>query len=334
MIHLVNGDVVGSKLGNLPGEVLVWREMYDFGPLSHDISNENWISRRAHFFEKKVAIPAALFIQKCEYQNRLLSEIPRESEIVLWFEHDRYDQTMLMYLLNELSKKEFMNLSMVTINDYEGIDPFYGLGQLSSKQLEGLFYQKKQPITDKQMKEAISGWKAYTSKSPTEIEKWMASSEQKLPYLKQALQSHLSYFPSVHTGLNEVETFVINYLDINTCTFVELFQAITQQRINDGMSDLYFAAMLKELMSGLYPLLEGDYPLPNFQNPEPIAKLRLTSKGLVVLNGQKNHFEYVERDWWIGGVNVKEDHWFWDGNKLIKCPKSRSESRKGKIKPV
>jgi Domain of unknown function (DUF1835) len=64
----------------------------------------------------------------CEDQNRFLSEITRETEIVLWFEHDRYDQTMLMYLLTELSKKEFMNLSMVTINEYEGVELFYGLG--------------------------------------------------------------------------------------------------------------------------------------------------------------------------------------------------------------
>jgi hypothetical protein len=315
MIHIVNGEVVGSKIGNLPGDVLVWREMYDFGPLSKDLSDKNWLNRRANFFEKKLAIPTELFIQNCTRQNRYLSEIPRETEIVLWFEHDRYDQTMLMYLLNELSKKQFKNLSMVTINEYEGEDFFYGLGQLSSQQLEVLFYKENQIITEEQMQEAITGWKAYTSEDPTEIEKWIASSKQKLPFLKKALQSHLSYFPSVHTGLNELETLVINYLDRDTCSFPDLFQAITQKRINDGISDLYFASMLNELMNGPYPLLESDYPLPNFQNPEPKAMLRLTSNRL---DKQKDRFKLVKRDWWIGGVSVKEDNWFWDGNKLIK----------------
>ncbi|MEH7074450.1 DUF1835 domain-containing protein [Neobacillus drentensis] len=318
MIHLVNGDVVGSKLGNLPGEVLVWREMYDFGPLSADISHINWISCRAAFFERKLAIPASLFIQNCVDQNQLLSEIPRETEIVLWFEHDRYDQTMLMYVLNELSKKECENLSMVTINEYEGIDSFYGLGQLSSQHLEGLFYKNKQPITDEQIKEAVSGWKAYTSKNPNDIEIWIASSKQELPFLKQALQSHLRYFPSVHTGLNEVEALVLKYLNTNTCPFVELFQAITVQKINDGIGDLYFAAMLNELMTGPSPLLEADGPLPSFQNPEPKARLKLTSYGLDVLNGQKYQIVAVEHDWWLGGVNFKEDYWFWNRNKLKK----------------
>ncbi|QIZ09425.1 DUF1835 domain-containing protein [Priestia megaterium] len=318
MIHIVNGDVVGSKLGNLPGDVLVWREMYDFGPLSEDISEENWIHRRASFFEKKLAIPAKLFSRNCKDQNRFLDELPRKKEIVLWFEHDRYDQTMLMYLLNELSKKEYMNLWLVTIDEYEGVEPFYGLGQLSSQQLEGLYYQKKQLVTDEQIIEAITGWRAYTSKNPIDIEKWMASSKEKLPFLKQAFQSHLSFFPSVHTGLNKVETLVLNYLDNNTCSFGELFQSISMQRINDGISDLYFAAMLNELMNGPYPLLECDYPLPNYQNPEPNSKLRLTSHGLDVLSGQKVHCEFVECDWWIGGVFQKENKWFWYGNKLIK----------------
>ena len=42
---------------------------------------------------------------------------------------------MLMYLLTELSSKGFEKLSMISINQYPGIDPFYGLGQLSSEQL-------------------------------------------------------------------------------------------------------------------------------------------------------------------------------------------------------
>jgi hypothetical protein len=184
--------------------------------------------------------------------------------------------------------------------------------------LEELYNQKKQPISDEQIKEAITCWRAYTSENPTEIEKWMASSNQKLPFLKQALQSHLSYFPSIHTGLNLVEILVINYLEKYPCSFTELFQYISLQRINDGISDLYFASILNEMMNGLYPLLECDYPLPNYHNPEPKSKLRLTSNGLDVLNGQKNHFEFVDRDWWIGGVYQKENKWFWDGNNLIK----------------
>ncbi|MCM2532239.1 DUF1835 domain-containing protein [Neobacillus pocheonensis] len=269
------------------------------------------------FFDEKVGIPASLFIKTSGEQSRFLDEIPRETEIVLWFEHDRYDQTMLMYLLNELSRKEFKNLSMVTINEYPGIEPFYGLGQLSSQQLEELFYHKKQSISKEKMNEAILAWKAYISTNPTDIEKWIATSKERVPFLKQALQSHLSYFPSVKTGLNEVETFVLEYMYDYTCPFTELFHVVSKLRISDGLSDLHFAAILNELMNGPYPLLESDRPLPNYQSPEPHAKLKLTFFGLEVLKEQRDFFEKEKSDWWVGGVNLKNNKWYWDGKRLI-----------------
>lgn len=317
MIHIVNGNVVGSKIGNLTGDVLVWRDMYDFGPLAANISQEELISLRAQFFDEKVGIPASLFVNNCVEQNRYLDEIHRDTEIVLWFEHDRYDQTMLMYLLNELSNKEFNNISMVTINEYPGIETFYGLGQLSSQQLEDLFYQKKQSISEIHINEAILAWMAYTSKDPTDIEKWISTSEENLPFLKEALKSHLTYFPSIKTGLNAVETIVFAYLNENTCPFMELFHFISKQRTIDGLSDLHFAAILNELTNGPNPLLENDRPLPNYKNPDTLAQLKLTSIGLEVLKEQRTCFELGVRDWWLGGAYLKNNEWYRDDKGLI-----------------
>jgi hypothetical protein len=271
------------------------------GPLSFDCTKEKWIERRALFFENKLAIPNSFFINNCEEQHRNLENISRDIEIVLWFEHDRYDQTMLMHLLYELSQNEFTNISMVTIDRYPGITPFYGLGQLSSQQLEELFIKKKQPIMPDQIEEAISGWKAYTSQNPKDIEKWLATTKQKLPFLKRALQTHLSYFPSFQTGFNEVELLIINFLHDQPCSFWELFRYIRERRPNDGLSDFHLAALLTELMTGPSPLIESDQPLPNFQNPK-------TNPNLQLLNGKKK----FESDWWVGGVNLKNNQWFLD----------------------
>lgn len=281
------------------------------------ITQREWIERRARFFEKKLGIPKDDFIKNAEEQNRSLDALPRDSEIVLWFEHDRFDQTMLMYLLNELSLKGFHQLSMVTINQYPGIENFYGLGQLTSQQLEGLFYTNKQPISQEQLDEAVTCWKAYTSNDPTDIEKWIASTSEKLPFLKQAMQSHLSNFPSLQTGLNEVESLALRYIQDKTCSFSDIYDYISKQRMNDSPSDWYFSAILTELKKGPYPLLESDVPLPNFLYPEPNAKLSLTKYGMDVLNGKINRFDLVESDWWLGGVFLKENHWYWDGQRLI-----------------
>jgi hypothetical protein len=177
MIHIVNGDVVGKKLLNhLDGDIIVWREMYDFGPLT-DGCTKDLIKRRAIFFEEKVGIPSSIFIANCKRQNRLLNDLPRKTPITLWFEHDRYDQTMLIYLLKELSRKGFSQLSMVTLNKYPGIEPFFGLGQLTTPQLIELFHNSNQAISDEQVQEATTGWTAYSSTNPCDIVKWIAASK-------------------------------------------------------------------------------------------------------------------------------------------------------------
>jgi hypothetical protein len=317
MIHLVNGDVVGEKLGSLEGEVLVWREMYDFGPLQFDM-NDEIVSARAQYLEEKLGISASLFLENCEKQMETLKLVPRSTEVTLWFEHDRYDQTMLIYLLNELSKKGFENISMVSINQYPGVEPFYGLGQLTSEQLAGLFHQQKQQVTKEQINEAISAWRAYTSKNPQELEQWLMKTEEHLPFLKQALQTHLRYFPSKKNGLNEVEYLALDFINAHNCSFPKVFQYITEQRINDGLSDLHFAAMLNQLMEGDFPLLMSDGDMPSFTAPNPKATITVTSFGLDVLEGESDRFEHIEIDWWLGGVHLLEDQWRWDKTGLEK----------------
>ncbi|WP_181444431.1 hypothetical protein [Bacillus sp. 03113] len=48
---------------------------------------------------------------------------------------------MLIFLLTVLSEKGFSRLHMVSIDRYEGIECFHGLGQLTSEQLI-LLYQE------------------------------------------------------------------------------------------------------------------------------------------------------------------------------------------------
>ncbi len=317
MIHIVNGDSLANKMKNFDGMVMPWREMYDFGPLMKDESQEKILMKRSLFFEEKIGIPPSIFIENSRKQNQWLDHLPRSSEIILWFEHDRYDQTMLMYLLYELSAKEFENVSMVTINQYPGIEPFFGLGQLSIHQLEELLHTARRSITKEQICEAIDGWNAYTSANPIEIEKWITSSKGHLPFLRNALETHLSYFPSVQNGLNEVENLVFHFINERVCPFTDIFQYISEHRLNDGLGDTHFAAIINQLILGENPLLQSDVPLPNFKHPIPKANLSLSSFGLEVLNGKNDRFDFVGIDWWLGGVHLKYDQWRWNQHHLI-----------------
>ena len=63
MLHIVNGDVVGRKIKDIAGDIIVWREMYDFGPLMLHVSKEELIKKRAAFFEGKLNIPSSCLLR-------------------------------------------------------------------------------------------------------------------------------------------------------------------------------------------------------------------------------------------------------------------------------
>jgi len=302
LIHIVNGDVVGRKLIHLE-KVIVWREMYDFGPFNLMWSNEELYQHRASFFEKKMKIPYSFFVMNCRDQYNQLKELSPKEEVVLWFEHDRYDQIMMIYLINELTLLGFQDISLVSIDQYPGIEPFHGLGQLTTKQLMDLL-PHKQAVTTKQIEEAIRVWEAYQSNNPEELEKWIQHQKHELPFLKQAMLAHLSYLPSSENGLNEVEHIALSIMSEGKVQFSHLFNKVSRSRLNDGLSDFYFAALLNELIVGNYPLITADSNLPNYEIPISTAMLEITQNGLDVLKGKTSRFDCIGMDWWIGGVHI------------------------------
>jgi hypothetical protein len=193
---------------------------------------------------------------------------------------------------------------MVSVNSYPSISPFYGLGQLNFEQLTKLFNQRVK-ITSNQVKEAVSGWNAYTSSTPEEIKNWITDEQHELPFLLETFIRHESYFPSALTGLNEIELLALNTIAKKTCSFRDLYKSISPLLINDGLSDLHIAALLNELSKGENALLVIDGPLPAFENNHLDPNLTITPNGENVLEGKANRLDLIGIDWWVGGVHLK-----------------------------
>lgn len=297
MIHIVNGDVVGKRL-NVEGEVIIWREMYDWGPLSHEWGITDFIGRRAAFFEEKIELPSSIFIKNSKSQLETLQQIQAQEEVVLWFEHDFYDQTMLMYVLNELQNRG-ANLFMVTLDSHPEVEPFLGMGQLSSEQLTELEKTKKR-VTPEQVQEAVEGWRAYTSAHLSTTEKWIRESPHPLPYLKDAMIAHLDSIPCSDKGLSYVEEWVLNDLKGQMRPFYELLSSLQSQRRYDGLSDFRLSYILRQLGS----LIEVEGSLPNFQEPEQNPCLTLSENGKHVLNGKVRRMDLIGLDTWVGGARL------------------------------
>lgn len=320
MLHIVNGDSVGDKLkqGGIEGEVLVWREIYTEGPVFIRPEQPENSLARGRFLEQKLGIPLKEWLDGAEALRRQLEELGHHSEIVLWFEHDLFDQTMLCRLLHGLAAQNLghTKLQLLSIGEYPGIEPFHGLGQLSAGQLISLAGNWK-PVTAEQLLLGKRAWEAYTEESPQAILELLREDTSALPFLHEAFKFHLARFPSVRNGLGIVEQTTLELLLTGVNQPLPLFRQTSDKLCLLGMGDIQYWASLRRLAQAEQPLIEIDGPFPGLHDsPETFFRrhIALTELGEKLARHQADWIELNGIDDWLGGVRLegKQDVWRWD----------------------
>ncbi|MFB9274768.1 DUF1835 domain-containing protein [Cohnella cellulosilytica] len=134
MLHIVNGDHVGNSLrsGGIAGDVLVWRELYTEGPVFADPRREI----RTDYMVDALGVPRDEWKAALDEQTNAFEHAAEREEIVLWFEHDLFDQTMLVRLLHEFERQPLgrTRLSLVCVGEYPGFEPFHRTESISGSE--------------------------------------------------------------------------------------------------------------------------------------------------------------------------------------------------------
>ncbi|WP_422658845.1 DUF1835 domain-containing protein [Paenibacillus sp. EC2-1] len=322
MLHIVNGDSVADKLrqGVVQGEILVWREVYPHGPVFVNADERGHRAVRAEYLEQTMGIPRAEFIQGCEQQEQVLADFQKYEEIVLWFKHDLFDQTMLCHLLHWFSEQSLSDtkLSLLSIGEYPGIELFRGLGQLSVEQMQTLSGTWKS-IGEEELRLGRAFWEAYTSKSPELLQQLLDTDTSVLPYAHAAFQCHLARFPSTQNGLGIVEQTTLEAVRAGIQTPKMLFKQVGDRLNNLGMGDLEYWYILRRMSQDPYPLLEfeGSHAFPDYgqsSNSFHNAVVRLTDFGSRVADKEEDWITKQGIDAWYGGVHLQGNYpqWRWD----------------------
>ncbi|MFC3769218.1 sigma-70 family RNA polymerase sigma factor [Paenibacillus sp. GCM10012303] len=321
VLHIVNGDSVAETLkqGVVQGDILVWREIYSEGPVFAEQSNPDALAFRASRLEQTLGIPRDLFLSGCEAQERQLAGFRDYDEIVLWFEYDLFDQTMLCYLLDWFSRQSLgrTKLHLLCIGSFPGIENFRGLGQLSAGQLTSLSGTWN-PVNHSELELGSRAWQAFTSPDPRPLAALLQEDCSALPYLKEAFRFHLSRYPSVHNGLGIVEQLLLEQLAGGIDRPFELFSRVGAKVNWFGMGDIQFWSILRSLAQGREALLrlEGVSDFRGFSGPPPefgSSRLVLTETGRNVLEGALDRIAVQGIDCWLGGVHLHggSPDWRW-----------------------
>ena len=102
MLHVTNGDSAAGKLraAGIPGAILPWRDVLHDGPVPAGLTLKQLSERRAAYLGERGVAPADELLAGFRSRDARLEDCRTEDEVVLWFEHDLYDQLQLIQLLD------------------------------------------------------------------------------------------------------------------------------------------------------------------------------------------------------------------------------------------
>jgi hypothetical protein len=286
-LHITNGDCAADTLRTfLPDPVTITCDVLHDGPI--------------------VPAPAWLAASTGEYD-----------EVVLWFEHDLYDQLLLIRALDALHDQQ--NVSLICIDRFPGVEPFYGLGQLNAEQLASLT-DTRAPVTPDQYALAQHAWAAFGAGDPRELAQvaHLTTSSKRaravLPFLGDALTRFLAEYPSVAHGLSRTEELALGALRDGPSTAGELFWTVHAREASPFMGDWGFYSILRRLAAARTPLLS----IHDLTDDVDIRSLNvtITEAGRDVIEGKEDGVVLNGIDRWLGGVHLighDRSPWRWDG---------------------
>jgi DNA-binding transcriptional MerR regulator len=328
LLHITKGESAGNTLRQtaLGGAVLSWQDVLHEGPVPA-LPRPNLLRTRARFLADCGWGRRQALLSSLERRDRQLLEALRDDlRVVLWFEHDLYDQLQLLDVL-ALAHTEEAAPELIVIGSFPGKPSFAGLGELTADELESLWPSRCR-AAPAALQDAASAWAALRAPEPTALAEWATRDTAQLPFLAPALRRLLEELPAPADGLSGTERRALQAVAAGAHTPPAAF--VHAQKLEEApfLGDAWFYRALSALGQGEARLLEttDGRPLPP---PPPLSDsqrfvrlgLRLTATGECTLRGEADRVALLGIDRWIGGTHVTPDNtWRWDADepKLVR----------------
>jgi hypothetical protein len=305
----------------VPGNVLSWRDILHDGPVPAGLTLEELRPVRARFIADQSWGAYDDVLADFTSRDKTLVTSIAEDEIVLWFEHDLYDQLQLLQLLDWFAEHPPQRkLSLICIGAHPEVANFSGLGQLTPLQLAALFPQRH-IVSNAELALGQAGWTAFRAPDPTAVERLLESDIMALPFLRAALTRHLEEFPDTRSGLARSERNILHAIANGAERPRDIYRASQLPEEAVYLGDWSIWARLAALAAGPTPPVAqaGGAPfiVPTVYPPADdflAQRLALTDAGRAALSDQLDWVAVHDTDSWRGGVHLRSPDavWRWD----------------------
>lgn len=302
-LHIRCGSDIEPALreAGFEGGFLDFSDPFCQGPV-RDLPPEDFLQERGAFVAEAYGLDPAEVFKKQRLRYARLANAAASDSIVLWFEHDSYDQLILAYLLKHFGGlEEKPDIELICIDDYPVEPRFIGLGQLGPAALTDL-WQTRQPVTDAQYKLGAAVWAALVEPTPHNLVRLVQAGTPALPQCAGALKRHLQELPARGSGLSLTEELTLKVLDSDgPLTGGKIFGAL--MRTHEPLP------YLGDLMYwyDLARLIEGGAIAAGPGEEIHQREMTLTDLGQACIGGKADWMAHVKADRFVGGIKVAPD---------------------------
>jgi len=315
-LHIRCGSDIGPVLkeAGFGGDFLEYSDPFCQGPV---VKDADWLARRAAFLTRAYELTVGRGGEQITFnletaEARLQSAARDYERVVLWLEHDSYDQLVLARCLAQFAEMPVRRLELISVDRFPGSVRFVGLGQLPPEALS-LLWRERRPLSQRQVLAGGVIWDLLRAPDPTALAQAANVELDGLPHLPRAIRRHCEELPWVRDGLSLTERLVLELIAERPRTVGEVFRDLTLEReplpwLGDTM--LWF--VVESMKRVREPVFTGAFA----DGDRRWARewLTITEVGRAVLAGAVDWLSLAPPERWLGGVQIQPAApcWRWD----------------------
>jgi hypothetical protein len=314
-LHVANGTCTTRLIesAGIPGVLSIWADPLYEGPVPGGLTDAELLDVRARYLAGPIQEADVDPVNDLRLWREAIRRHESYDELILWFEHDLFDQLNLVQLLTwfRTCLPAAKSVSLVCVGSFPGHPAFKGLGELSPDELASLL-ETRQRVGEAQFSLAERAWEAFRKPTPEALDRLRHADTAAMPYLSAAITRFLQEFPWTGDGLSRTERRLLRLAYPGSISLSAAFPRMHQGEDAYYVTDLSLMSLAEALSRTTPPLLAfapGRSAGDMFREP-----VMLTETGRAILEGRQDRVATCGIDRWLGGVHLQSDAtvWRWD----------------------
>lgn len=310
-LHVANGTSTTRTIAaaGIPGACSIWADPLYEGPVPGGLNDAELLDVRTRYLG-----PADAPERDMRSWRSPLERHESYDELILWFEHDLFDQLNVVQLLTWIRDHlpATKPVALICIGEFRGRPDFKGLGELTPDELAPLL-ETRQPVDGRHYESARRAWQAFREPTPEALDELRRGDTSPLPYLAAAITRFLQEYPWTTDGLSRSERRLLELADGDGIALWRAFPRMYEGERAYHVTDKSLAALAEALSCTSPPLLTIDLSgAPEDHDLRGVVML--TDTGRSVLSGRQDRVAACGIDRWLGGVHLRTAGriWRWD----------------------